>query len=116
MKKIIIFSIFFVSIGAVAEDLVCMGNTNNNQLIQINVELDKRLGIVTIESEKHELSISNDFMHVWQNSIDGQAYTNSLSRIDGSLTVIAENVLVNDQRQPVVRAVLSCKDKKDLLF
>lgn len=116
MKKVIIFSIFFVSMGAVAEDLVCMGNTNNNQLIQINVELDKRLGVVTIESQKYELSISNDFMHVWQNSIDGQAYTNSLSRIDGSLTVIAENVLVNEQRQPVVRAVLSCKDKKDLLF
>jgi hypothetical protein len=55
-------------------------------------------------------------MHVWQNTIDNQAYTNSLSRIDGSLTVIAENVLVNEQRQPVVRAVLACKDKKELLF
>jgi hypothetical protein len=55
-------------------------------------------------------------MHVWQNSIDGQSYTNSLSRIDGSLTVIAENVLVNDQRQPVIRAVLSCKEKAELLF
>ena len=93
-----------------------MGNTNNNQLIQLNVALDKRLGTVTIEDATYELSISNDFMHVWQNTIDNQAYTNSLSRIDGSLTVIAENVLVNEQRQPVVRAVLSCKDKKELLF
>jgi hypothetical protein len=93
-----------------------MGNTNNNQLIQLNVGLDKRLGRVTIEDATYELSISNDFMHVWQNTIDNQAYTNSLSRIDGSLTVIAENVLVNEQRQPVVRAVLACKDKKELLF
>ena len=27
-----------------------------------------------------------------------------------------KNVLVNEQRQPVVRAVLSCKDKGELLF
>jgi hypothetical protein len=36
-------------------------------------------------------------MHVWQNTIDDQAYTNSLSRVDGSLTVIAENVLVTNK-------------------
>ena len=116
MKKLIIITLAFTSIGAFADQLICMGNTNNNQLIQLNVELDKRLGNVQIENQKYELTVSNDFMHVWQNSIDGQAYTNSLSRIDGSLTVIAENVLVNNQRQPVIRAVLSCKDKKDLLF
>lgn len=116
MKKVILASLLIFNISVYAENLVCMGNTNNNQLIQLNVDLDKRLGKVTIENATYELSISNDFMHVWQNTIDDQAYTNSLSRIDGSLTVIAENVLVNDQRQPVVRAVLSCKDKKELLF
>ena len=116
MRKFMFITIFVTSFGALAEDLVCMGNTNNNQLIQLNVELNKRLGSVKIENQTYELTISNDFMHVWQNSIDGQAYTNSLSRIDGSLTVIAENVLVNDQRQPVIRAVLSCKEKEELLF
>jgi hypothetical protein len=116
MKKVILASLLIFNISAYAADLICMGNTNNNQLIQLNVGLDKRLGKVTIENQTYDLSISNDFMHVWQNTIDNQAYTNSLSRIDGSLTVIAENVLVNEQRQPVVRAVLSCKDKKELLF
>lgn len=116
MKKLMFISIALSSFNMFAADLVCMGNTNNNQLIQLNVSLDKRLGNVKIENETYQLTISNDFMHVWQNSIDGQAYTNSLSRIDGSLTVIAENVLVNDQRQPVIRAVLSCKEKEELLF
>jgi hypothetical protein len=116
MKKLMFMTIFMACSGVLAEDLVCMGNTNNSQLIQLNVELNKRLGNVKIENQIYQLTISNDFMHVWQNSIDGQAYTNSLSRIDGSLTVIAENVLVNDQRQPVIRAVLSCKEKEELLF
>ena len=116
MRKFMFITILVTSFGVLAEDLVCMGNTNNNQLIQLNIELDKRLGNVKIENQTYQLTISNDFMHVWQNSIDGQSYTNSLSRIDGSLTVIAENVLVNDQRQPVIRAVLSCKEKAELLF
>ena len=116
MKKILLASALILNIGAYADDLVCMGNTNNGQLIQLNVDLNKRLGKVTIENATYDLTISNDFMHVWQNTIDNQAYTNSLSRVDGSLTVIAENVLVNEQRQPVVRAVLSCKDKDELLF
>jgi hypothetical protein len=116
MKKILLASLLIFNIGVHADDLVCMGNTNNGQLIQLNVDLNKRLGKVTIENATYDLTISNDFMHVWQNTIDGQAYTNSLSRLDGSLTVIAENVLVNEQRQPVVRAVLSCKDKDELLF
>jgi hypothetical protein len=116
MKKILLASLLIFNIGVHADDLVCMGNTNNGQLIQLNVDLNKRLGKVTIENATYDLTISNDFMHVWQNTIDDQAYTNSLSRIDGSLTVIAENVLVNEQRQPVVRAVLSCKDKDELLF
>jgi hypothetical protein len=116
MKKILLASLLILNIGVHADDLVCMGNTNNGQLIQLNVDLNKRLGKVTIEDATYDLTISNDFMHVWQNTIDDQAYTNSLSRVDGSLTVIAENVLVNEQRQPVVRAVLSCKDKDELLF
>ena len=116
MKKFILMSFAITSFGVLADDIICMGNTNNNQLIQLNIELNKRLGKVKIETQEYELSISNDFMHVWQNSIDGQAYTNTLSRIDGSLTVIAENVLVNDQRVPVVRAVLSCKEVNELLF
>ena len=48
-------------------------------------------------------------MHVWQNTIEGQLYTNSLSRLDGSLTVIAENVMLEWKPQPLVRAVLMCK-------
>ena len=116
MKKILLASLLTFNIGIYADDLVCMGNTNNGQLIQLNVDLNKRLGKVTIENATYDLTISNDFMHVWQNTIDDQAYTNSLSRVDGSLTVIAENVLVNEQRQPVIRAVLSCKDKDELLF
>ena len=123
MKKIILTSLFIFNLNVLADDLVCMGNTNvgeliqfNGQLIQLNVDLNKRLGKVTIENATYELTISNDFMHVWQNTIDEQAYTNSLSRLDGSLTVIAENVLIDEQRQPVVRAVLSCRDKDELLF
>ena len=116
MKKIILSSLFIFNLGVLADDLVCMGNTNVGELIQLNVDLNQRLGKVTIENATYELTISNDFMHVWQNTIDEQEYTNSLSRLDGSLTVIAEKVLVNESRQPVIRAVLSCKNKDELLF
>jgi hypothetical protein len=37
-----------------------MGNTNNGQLIQLNVDLNKRLGKVTIEDATYDLTISND--------------------------------------------------------
>ena len=31
------------NMGLLAQDLVCMGNSNQNQLIQIQVKLDKKL-------------------------------------------------------------------------
>ena len=116
MKKIIFIVLMGFNMSLLAQDLVCMGNSNQNQLIQIQVKLDKKLGTVELESQKYELSISNDFMHVWQNTIEGQLYTNSLSRLDGSLTVIAENVMLEGKPQPLVRAVLMCKNKADLVF
>ena len=80
MKKILLASLLIFNIGVYADDLVCMGNTNNGQLIQLNVDLNKRLGKVTIENATYDLTISNDFMHVWQNTIEDQAYTNSLKQ------------------------------------
>lgn len=113
MKKLL--SLFLlISINLSALDLICMGNSNTNQLIQVEVELDKRLGKVTIEGETHQLQVSNDFLFVWQNKFDNQIYTNSLSRIDGSLSVIAEGA--GPDGTPLVRAILACRDKSDLLF
>ena len=116
MKNLFVMAVLTFSVGLVADDIICMGNSNTNQLIQIEVKLDKKLGTIELESQKYELSISNDYMHVWQNTIDEQLYTNSLSRIDGSLTVIAEGVIVNERAQPVIRAILQCKDKNNLHF
>ena len=79
-------------------------------IIQVELELDTRLGKVSIEGNTHDLIVSNKYLYVWQNKVDNQQYTNSLSRIDGSLTVVA------DGDNPVVRAILACKDEKELLF
>ena len=49
MKKVILASLLIFNIGVYADDLVCMGNTNNGQLIQLNLDLNKRLGKVTVE-------------------------------------------------------------------
>jgi hypothetical protein len=116
MKNLFVMAVLTFSLGLVADDIICMGNSNTNQLIQIEVKLDKKLGTVELESQKYELSLSNNYMHVWQNTIDKQLYTNSLSRIDGSLTVIAEGVIVDERPQPVVRAILQCTAKDDLHF
>ena len=48
MKKIYIF-MFLVPVFSYAADLVCMGNSNTNQLIQVELKLDTRLGKVSIE-------------------------------------------------------------------
>ena len=81
MKKIIFIVLMGFNMGLLAQDLVCMGNSNQKrQLIQIQVKLDKKLGTVELESQKYELSISNDFMHVWQNTIEGQLYTNNFKQ------------------------------------
>ena len=37
MKKVILASLLIFNIGVYADDLVCMGNTNNGQLIQLNL-------------------------------------------------------------------------------
>ena len=50
MKKIILSSLFIFNLGVLADNLVCMGNTNAGELIQLNVDLNKRLGKVTIEN------------------------------------------------------------------
>lgn len=113
MKKIL--SLFLLlSLNLSALDLICMGNSNTNQLIQIELDLDKRLGNVTVEGQTHQLQVSNDFLYIWQNKFEDQIYTNSLSRIDGSLSVIAEGA--GPDGAPLVRAILACKNKKDLLF
>ena len=109
MKNIYICMLLIPSLSFAA-DLVCMGNSNTNQLIQVELELDTRLGKVSIEGNTHDLIVSNKYLYVWQNKVDNQQYTNSLSRIDGSLTVVA------DGDNPVVRAILACKDEKELLF
>ena len=116
MKNLFVMAVLTFSLGLVADDIICMGNSNTNQLIQIELKLDKKLGTVELESQKYELSLSNDYMHVWQNTIDKQLYTNSLSRIDGSLTVIAEGVIIDEKPQPVVRAILQCSSRDDLHF
>ena len=116
MKNLFVMAVLTFSLGLVADDIICMGNSNTNQLIQIEVKLDKKLGTVELESQKYELSLSNNYMHVWQNTIDKQLYTNSLSRIDGSLTVIAEGVIIDEKPQPVIRAILQCSAKDDLHF
>lgn len=114
--KLAITFLLFFSVNTLADEIVCMGNSNDNQLIQITFKLDPRTGTVEFDGNKINLSIANDFIYVWQNSVGDQAYTNTLSRIDGSLTVIAENVVVDQKSQPVLRAALACKNKKDLLF
>jgi hypothetical protein len=113
MQKILSL-LLIISFNLSALDLICMGNSNTNQLIQVEVDLDTRLGKVTIEEATHDLQISNDFMYVWQNKFDNQTYTNTLSRIDGSLSVIAEGA--GPDGAPLIRAILACRDKKDLLF
>ena len=104
----------FLTINVYTSELFCMGNSNANELIQVKVDLDPRLGKVLIEGSENELSISNEFMYVWQNKFENQVYTNTLSRIDGSLTVIAENS--GPENEPILRAILSCKERKNLLF
>ena len=108
MKKILLSLILLPNI-VLAADLVC-SNSNTNQLIQVEVKLDTRMGKVTIEGNTHELIVSNKYLYVWQNKVENQQYTNSLSRIDGSLTVVA------DGENPLVRAILNCKEEKELLF
>ena len=49
MRKVLLASLLIFNIGVYADDLVCMGNTNNGQLIQLNLDLNKRLGKVTVE-------------------------------------------------------------------
>ena len=105
MKKILLSLILLPNI-VLAADLVCMGNSNTNQLIQVEVKLDTRMGKVTIAGNTHELIVSNKYLYVWQNKVENQQYTNSLSRIDVSLTVVA------DGENPLVRAILNCKEEK----
>ena len=109
MKKIFIYMLLIPGFSFAA-DLVCMGNSNTNQLIQVELKLDTRLGKVSIEGNTYDLSVSNKFLYVWQNTVENQQYTNSLSRIDGSLTVVA------DGNNPIVRAILACKEEKEILF
>lgn len=106
----IFFCMLLIPSVSFAADLVCMGNSNTNQLIQVEVKLDTRLGRVSIEGNTHDLLVSNKFLYVWQNKVENQQYTNSLSRIDGSLTVVA------DGENPSVRAILACKEEKELMF
>ena len=115
-NKLAITFLLIFSVNTFADEIVCMGNSNDNQLIQIAFKLDPRTGTVEVDGSKINLSIANDFIYVWQNSVGNQAYTNTLSRIDGSLTVVAENVLIDEKPQPLLRAALACKNKKDLLF
>ena len=115
MKKIyIIFTCLFAVNAYSAVDIVCMGNSNTNQLIQIELELDARLGKVKLENSTHDWSVSNSFTYVWQNQFENQLYTNTLNRIDGTLTVVAEGA--GENNTPLIRAILSCKNTKDILF
>ena len=40
MKNLFVMAVLTMSIGLVADDIICMGNSNTNQLIQIEVKLD----------------------------------------------------------------------------
>ena len=55
MKNLFVMAVLTFSLGLVADDIICMGNSNTNQLIQIEVKLDKKLGTVELESQKYEL-------------------------------------------------------------
>lgn len=114
MKYVAIFFTTLITIPAFALDVLCTGQGNQGELIEIQLELNARANSVTIEENKYELTVNNDFVYVWQNELDDLLFTNVLSRINGTMNVIVDSS--SDEQEPTIRAILACKDKANLLF
>ena len=114
MKQLALIFTTLITIPAFALDILCTGQGNQGELIEIQLDLNARANTVTIENNKYQLTVNNDFVYVWQNTLDDLLFTNVLSRINGTMNVIVDSS--DDDQEPNIRAILSCKDKADLLF
>ena len=114
MKQLALCLTTLITIPAFALDILCTGQGNQGELIEIQLDLNARANTVTIENNKYELTVNNDFVYVWQNTLDDLLFTNVVSRITGTMNVIVDSS--EDDQEPNIRAILACKDKADLLF
>jgi hypothetical protein len=114
MNKLIITLSLLLAFPAFALDILCTGQGNQGELIEIELDLNARANTVSIEGETYQLTVNSDYVYVWQNELEDLVFTNVLSRINGNLNVLVDNG--SDDEQPVIRAILSCKDRSNLLF
>ena len=114
MKKFALCLSVLIAIPAFAVDILCTGQGNQGELIEIELDLNARANTVTIEGNQYQLTLNNDFVYVWQNTLDDLLFTNVLSRITGTMNVIVDSS--QDDLEPNIRAVLASKNKTDLLF
>ena len=114
MKYLTIALTTILVMPAFALDVLCTGQGNQGELIEIQLDLNARANTVTIEGNKYDLTVNNDFVYVWQNTLDDLLFTNVLCRINGTMNVIVDSS--DDDQQPNIRAILACTDKANILF
>jgi hypothetical protein len=96
------------------DEILCSGITNDEALIEIQLDLFSKQNRISIEGKTHNLSVNNDFTIAWSNEVDGISYNNFISKINGSMVVIAVNSENNSDT--TIRANLSCVKKEDRIL
>lgn len=117
MKKITLNTLFIFTLSVNANELaqiiLCTGNTNDGNLIELQLDIFTSQNIINIEDQSYSLSANNDFTIAWSNEAEGIRYDNFLSKINGNLLVVATNLESTDRG---IRANLNCIKKEDRLF
>ena len=77
MEKFALCLSVSLAILAFAVDILCTGQGNQGELIEIELDPNARGNTVTIEGNQYQLTINNDFVYVWQNTLDDLLFNNA---------------------------------------
>jgi len=117
MKKITLFSIFIFSVSVTAQEntqtILCTGTSNDGALLEIALNLNTNKNIITVDQQSINLSANNDFTVSWTTSVQGIRYDNFLSKITGSMVVIA---IDEGNSTSGIRANLNCVKRGNRVF
>ena len=110
--------IFILASGyACAQDksqlILCTGTTNDETLVEIQLNINTSKNLVIVESESFKLSANNDFLFSWSNEVGNIRFDNFLSKITGEMLVMA---IDKTNSSSAIRANLRCIKKEDRLF
>ena len=105
MKKFITLSLLLYCAHSGAQEILCTGLSNDNALVELEVNINAEDNSIEIENNSYELSANNEFSLSWSNQVGNIVYNNILSKITGDMAVIA---LDQNTSSTTTRASLKC--------